>query len=91
MRLGPSRFDTMFSKIENLDTKDLPFIFKGLSERTYEDFFDILKSSLIETKDVSNKINGLAMQFLRDKAYSDFENDLMQKQNNNLLLNNYNL
>lgn len=91
MRLGPSIFDTVFSKIENLDTKDLPFIFKGLSEHAYEDFFDILKSSLIETKDVSNKINGLAMQFLRDKAYSDFENDLMQKQNNNLLLNNYNL
>lgn len=91
MRLGPSMFNSIFSKIDNLDTKDLPFIFKGLSEQSYETFFDLLKSCFVNADDSFDKINNITQHFLHDKEYGDFENNLMQKQNNNLLLNNYNL
>ena len=43
MRLGPSFFTTIFSKINELDTKDLPFIFKGFSEEDYDTFFEVVE------------------------------------------------
>ena len=33
-------------------------------------------------------INKLSSKYLHDKEYGDFEDSLMQRQNNNLLLNN---
>lgn len=88
MRLGPSLFTSIFSKINDLDTKELPFIFKGISEEDYDTFFNIVKECCINSKEGENVINKLSSKYLHDKEYGDFEDSLMQRQNNNLLLNN---
>lgn len=88
MRLGPSLFTSIFSKINDLDTKELPFIFKGISEEDYDTFFNIVKECCINSKEGENIINKLSSKYLHDKEYGDFEDGLMQRQNNNLLLNN---
>ena len=51
MRLGPSLFTSIFSKINDLDTKELPFIFKGISEEDYDTFFNIVKECCINSKE----------------------------------------
>jgi hypothetical protein len=88
MRLGPSFFTTIFSKINELDTKDLPFIFKGFSEEDYDTFFEVVKECCVNSKKGEDLINKLSLGYIHDKEYNDFEDNLMRKQNNNLLLNN---
>jgi hypothetical protein len=90
MRLGPEIFNSIFSKIINIDSVEIPFILKGLSEENYETFFNLIKECLLNTEKSKEVINHYVTKYLHDKEYGDFEQDLMTKQNNNLLLNGCN-
>ena len=59
-----------------------------ISEEDYDTFFNIVKECCINSKEAENIINKLSSKYLHDKEYGDFEDGLMQRQNNNLLLNN---
>jgi hypothetical protein len=90
MRLGPEIFNSIFSKIDNLDSEEIPFIIQGLSKEDYETFFNLMKECLLNTEKSEEVINNYVAKYLHDKEYGDFEHDLMTKQNNDLLLNGNN-
>lgn len=86
MRIGPALFDSLFKKIPHMDTTELPYIFKRIVELKPTDFMKLIEEAVGDTETGNRMMNILYYKGNHDKDYESFENGIMKKQTDTLII-----
>lgn len=86
MRIGPALFDSLFKKIPHMDTTELPYIFKRIVELKPTDFMKLIEEAVGDTETGNRMMNILYYKGNHDKDYESFENGIMKKQDDTLII-----
>ena len=86
MRIGPALFDSLFKKIPHMDTTELPYTFKRIVELKPTDFMKLIEEAVGDTETGNRMMNILYYKGNHDKDYESFENGIMKKQTDTLII-----
>lgn len=87
MRIGTFLFKTLFfNNIDELDSEDIPYIFRVFSEQEPEDIMYLIENFISNKEEINEFIQNIYQKALKLKKYETFECDLIQKQDDESLI-----
>lgn len=83
MRLGKTLWNILYEAMGEIEISVLPNIINDIVELPCHDFFDLMKEIFGKTKRGREMISDIITNTIHDVEYHDFEQDLIQKRNDN--------